>query len=73
MNWVKSITDSNGIKMLCPPMPAWDKIPVCSMCGAKTQFLHFWPEVLSLLEPDDQVPSFCDANCARRFIDEIQA
>lgn len=68
MNWVRSKIDANGIKTLYPPQPKWEQIPTCDMCKAKTQFLHFFPEILALIKPDEKVPLFCDSFCAARFV-----
>ncbi len=71
MYWLKSSTDGNGINTFFPPMPCgYEKIPKCSQCGGLTQFLHFFPEVLRLLKPEDLVPSFCSGTCAGQFIIE---
>ena len=74
LNWVRSITDSKGVKAIYPPQPReYKDIPKCSQCGGLTQFLHFYPEVLQFLKDDDQVPSFCSGLCAGVFLKEKQS
>ena len=69
MDWITSQTDANGVKTFYPPQPQrYEDIPKCSLCGGLTQFLHFWPEILSLLKEDEKVPSFCGTLCAKQFI-----
>lgn len=42
----------------------------CSQCGSLTQILHFFPEVLPLLNEDESVPSFCSGFCGAKFVIE---
>lgn len=70
MIWVKEIINVNGIKTICLPQPKdKNKLPQCSYCGSRLQFLHFWPGILKFLKEDDLVPKFCDANCMMMFIE----
>ncbi len=69
LNWKTSSRDATGAVTYYPPQPAnWDQIPKCSQCGDLTQFLHFFPEVLQLLDSDELVPSFCSGVCAKEFV-----
>ena len=69
LDWTTSKTDANGVTTLYPSQPAeWNQIPKCNLCGGLTQFLHFWPEVLQLLDDEELVPSFCSEVCAREFV-----
>jgi hypothetical protein len=69
MEWVRSTTDSKGVKTIYPPPPKEYKDYLkCSFCGGITQFLHFFPEVLKYLKDDEYVPSFCSGACAGQFI-----
>lgn len=58
----------DGVNTVFPPEPEYKDKLECSMCGGKVQFLHFTPAILSLLKPDEEVPSFCSASCIRQFV-----
>lgn len=68
MDWLKRSTDSHGITTVFPPEPTYEKKPRCSQCGGLTQFLHFFVDILQLLQDDDIVPSFCSTVCAKEFV-----
>ncbi len=69
LNWIKSSKDAVGVVTFYPPQPVeYDDISRCSQCGGLTQFKHFFPEILSLLEPEDLVPSFCSTVCVKEFV-----
>ena len=73
MNWISRSTDYNGITTIYPPQPKdYNKIPKCSQCGGLTQFLHFFPEILMLLNEDEECPSFCSVICAKQFVKIIK-
>lgn len=60
MEWLKG-----SIMTIYPPIPKR-----CSQCGSLTQILHFFPEVLPLLNEDESVPSFCSGFCGAKFVIE---
>lgn len=69
LNWLQSSKDANGVTTIYPPRPKrYEDIPKCSQCGGLTQFLHFFPEVLPLLNDDAIIPSFCSGICAGQFV-----
>jgi hypothetical protein len=69
MEWMQSSVDINGIKTIYPPKPQdMKKLPQCSYCGTRCQFLHFFSEILQLLKPDDIIPHFCSVDCAKFWV-----